>query len=161
MQIYTNIWWSLLDWVEKPLESTVSDKSWFPFVRDFSQSEGTLTFSHHQTYWNKIWKYLERKINFANEYKYKWRENDNSWKFGTGEDNPYHPDLNPEPQPLGSTQNRQNNNGAILSSVMDTFLTVFVLQSKNEKRYGSNQCIPVLIYIWTKVCPIRYFGFAR
>ena len=109
MQIYTNIWWSLLDWVEKPLESTVSDKSWFPFVRDFSQSEGTLTFSHHQTYWNKIWKYLERKINFANEYKYKWRENDNSWKFGTGEDNPYHPDLNPEPQPLGSPQNRQNN----------------------------------------------------
>ena len=109
MQIYTNIWWSLLDWVEKPLESTVSDKSWFPFVRDFSQSEGTLTFSHHQTYWNKIWNFLERKINFANEYKYKWRENDNSWKFGTGEDNPYHPDLNPEPQPLGSTQNRQNN----------------------------------------------------
>ena len=100
MQIYTNIWWSLLDWVEKPLESTVSDKSWFPFVRDFSQSEGTLTFSHHQTYWNKIWNFLERKINFANEYKYKWRENDNSWKFGTGEDNPYHPDLNPEPQPL-------------------------------------------------------------
>ena len=50
---------------------------------------------------------------------------------------------------------------AIISSVMDTFLTVFVLQSKNEKRYGSNQCIPVLIYIWTKVCPIRYFGFAR
>ena len=50
---------------------------------------------------------------------------------------------------------------AIISSVMDTFLTVFVLQSKNEKRYGSNQCIPVLIYIWTKVCPISYFGFAR
>ena len=50
---------------------------------------------------------------------------------------------------------------AIISSVMDTFLTVFVLQSKNEKTYGSNQCIPVLIYIWTKVCPIRYFGFAR
>ena len=50
---------------------------------------------------------------------------------------------------------------AIISSVMDTFLTVFVLQSKNEKTYGSNQRIPVLIYIWTKVCPIRYFGFAR
>ena len=29
---------------------------------------------------------------------------------------------------------------AIISSVMDTFLTVFVLQSKNEKTYGSNQC---------------------
>ena len=82
-----------------------------------------------------------------------------------------HIDLSPSEQqaqlichalsPTVRQKQKQNYKWAIISSVMDTFLTVFVLQSKNEKTYGSNQCIPVLIYIWTKVCPIRYFGFAR
>ena len=46
---------------------------------------------------------------------------------------------------------------AIISFVMDTFLTVFVLQSQND----STQCIPVLTWTWTKVWPFRYFSIAR